>query len=372
MSKTNLKEKRYQIIKPFIDGEKKLKEIENESGVSYATLKRWVKSYKETGLTGLKKKTRKDKSHHRNISEKTFEFIKKTYEENPSIKITTLYEKCLNFLKDIQGESISYQTVYRVVSNLDNFIQSHAELHLERIKKRNQVYRMTSVELDVEALDPITGSPDRPILYICYDVATLDILNYRLSFKTFDLDDALLLLRETILKLKITEHNENFIFPEEFIIDSFKIKDSEKLNVIKNTLNINIYNYFKEVKEMNRFTSFLLEDIHKIIPQNLQVISLMSLDKLIFSYIYMSNKEYLNTWDIQSTRLPVEETLDIFLMSTFRRVQEYGIRFKNNLYKNNTLKEYLGQRVEIKYDSFNQNYIYIYIEDKYICTAYSI
>ena len=137
MSKTNLKEKRYQIIKPFIDGEKKLKEIENESCVSYATLKRWVKSYKETGVSGLKKKTRKDKSQHRNISEKTFEFIKKTYEENPSIKITTLYEKCLNFLKDIQGESISYQTVYRVVSNLDNFIQSHAELHLERIKKRN-------------------------------------------------------------------------------------------------------------------------------------------------------------------------------------------------------------------------------------------
>lgn len=77
MSKNKTNEKRYQVIKPFLNGEKKLKEIENESGISYATLKRWVKSYKETGISGLEKKVRKDKSQHRSISDRTMDFIKK-------------------------------------------------------------------------------------------------------------------------------------------------------------------------------------------------------------------------------------------------------------------------------------------------------
>jgi len=372
MAKTNLKEERYEIIKPFIDGEKKLKEIESESGISYATLKRWVKSYKETGLTGLKKKVRKDKSQHRNISEKTFEYLRKTYEENPNMKISALYEKCSNFLKEIHGESISYQTVYRVANNLDNFIQSHAELHIERIKKRGQVYRMTSVNLDLEVADPITSSLNRPTLYICYDVATLDILNFRLSIKTFDLEDSLLLFREAILKFNASTTSEEFILPEEFIIDSFKIKDSKVLTSIKSSLGVNIYNHFKEVKEIERFTSFLLKDIKEIIPENLEILDLKTLDSIIFSYIYMSNKEYFNSRDVNRARVASEAQLDLLLLSTFRNVQEYGIRFKNNLYRNNLLKDLLGQKVEIKYDPYNQNYVYIYLDGIYTCTAYSV
>ena len=369
MTKNKTDEKRYQVIKPFLKGEKKLKEIENESGVSYATLKRWVKSYKETGVSGLKKKIRKDKSQHRNISDRTMDFIKKTYEENPSIKISTLYKKCTSFLKDINEESISYNTVYRVVNNLDNYIQSHAELHIERIKRKNQAYRMTHLMLNVEILNSSTGSYSKPLLYICYDTATLDILNYKLSFQEFSLKDSLFFLRDTILKVQ--DHSSEDILIEGFIIDSFKVKDHKRLSEIKTYTGITIYNSEKKISEIERFTSFLGEDILKILYHSGSKINLDSLDKLVFSYIYMSTKEYHGSCSVSPTRSPLEESLDIFLEVSQRYVQEYGIRFKNTLYKNSKLKSQVGSKVTIKSDSLNSSFIIVYIEDKYFCTAYS-
>ena len=48
--------KKFKIIEPFLRKEKKLRDIEKESGISYATLKRWIKAYKEEGVLGLDKK----------------------------------------------------------------------------------------------------------------------------------------------------------------------------------------------------------------------------------------------------------------------------------------------------------------------------
>ena len=59
---------RYKIIEPFLKKEKKLKEIESETNVSYATLKRWVTQYKTSGLSGLKKKNRVDKDTSKKIN----------------------------------------------------------------------------------------------------------------------------------------------------------------------------------------------------------------------------------------------------------------------------------------------------------------
>ncbi len=369
MSKNKTNEKRYQVIKPFLNGEKKLKEIENESGISYATLKRWVKSYKETGISGLEKKVRKDKSQHRSISDRTMDFIKKTYEANPNIKISSLYKKCCSFLKDINEESVSYNTVYRIVNNLDNYIQSHAELHIERVKRKNQAYRMTHTILDVEVLDPATGNYTKPFLYICYDTATLDILNYKLSFQEFLLRDSLFLLRDTILKVQ--DHTDKDILIESFIIDSFKVKDQSKVLEIRAQTGITIYNSEKKVSEIERFTSFLREDIMKILLHSGQKVDLDSLDKLIFSYIYMTAKEYRGSCRILSTRSSLEESLDSLLETSQRYIQEYGIRFKNTLYKNSVLKSQVGSKAIIKYDPLNPGSIVVYIEGEYLCTAYS-
>jgi len=370
MGKQDLREKRFHIIKPFLDGEKKLKEIENDSGFSYATLKRWVKSYKETGVNGLKKKTRKDKSHHRNISENTLNFIKKTYDENPGIKTSSLYKKYSDFVKDIKEEGVSYSTIHRLVNNLDNFVQSHAEFHLKSFKKKNRSYRLTLLPLFFNVYNPVKKKFSIPYLYICYDLATTDILNYKLTFEVFDLGDALCLLRDTILKIQ--NPSEGFFTPDEYIIDTFKLKENSKIELIREKLDIKICNSFNPIPEMEKFKSFISEDISKLIkdPQNLD--SLESLDKIIFSYIYMSNKPQKSFCDLSLTRDEFEESLDILIEKAERSIQEYGIRFKNNIYKHPSLKNFISTKAEIRFDPHDLDKIYVYIQDIYLCTAHSV
>ena len=71
-----LAQKKLKIIEPFLNKEKKLKEIEEESNISYATLKRWVKAYKENGLDGLNKKERVDKNNYKKLEPLELEKIK--------------------------------------------------------------------------------------------------------------------------------------------------------------------------------------------------------------------------------------------------------------------------------------------------------
>lgn len=71
--------KRFKIIEPFLRKEKKLKEIEKETDISYATLKRWIKAYKEKGILGLDKKERQDKNSFRAIDNEGIDIIKKVY-----------------------------------------------------------------------------------------------------------------------------------------------------------------------------------------------------------------------------------------------------------------------------------------------------
>lgn len=370
MSKQNLDKKRLSIIKPFLDGEKKLKDIEKDSGVSYATLKRWVKSYKETGQKGLKKKVRKDKSQHRNISDKTLKFIRNTYLENPGMNISTLYKKYSDFIEDLKEESVSYNTIYRLVNNMDNFIQSHAELHLKRVQRKNQAYRMSGVQLSVEVLDPATGNIVNPYIYICYDLSNMDILNYRISISPFDLDHALFLLRDTILNQQ--PKTGGHFLPDEFFIDTFKIKNSKRIKFLKNELDISVKNSFVDILEINRFSGFLREDILKLIDSPNKIIDLESLDRIVYSYIYMTNKKISAFYDFSLSREFFEERLDILLAKTSRRVQEYGIRFKNNLYKHPLLRDHISEKVELRFDPFDQKKIYIYHKHRYLCTAYSV
>lgn len=72
---------------------KKLKEIEEEENISYATLKRWVNAYKKNGIIGLEKKSREDKNSFRNIDEDGIEKIKSVCRESGETSITKLYGK---------------------------------------------------------------------------------------------------------------------------------------------------------------------------------------------------------------------------------------------------------------------------------------
>ena len=138
---------RFKIIEPFLKKKKKLKEIEEEENISYATLKRWVNAYKKNGIIGLEKKSREDKNSFRNIDEDGIKKIKSVCRESGETSITKLYANCKK--KFPETFSISYATFYRVVNNIDEFFNKTTVKYMEKIKKENQCYLVFDVPLYV-------------------------------------------------------------------------------------------------------------------------------------------------------------------------------------------------------------------------------
>lgn len=370
-SKKGLSKERYEIIEPFLKKEKKLKDIEKEKNISYATLKRWVKAYKENGIEGLIKKERKDKNQQRSLDDKTYEFIKESYQKDPNIKITALYEKCCKFLKGFGDKTISYHTVYRAVNNLDDFVKSHASPNIEKIKKKHQAYRILQVVLDIGIRDFRLGTLKKPFLYLIYDVSTNDILNYYLSFTKLDLKKALAFLRDTIMK-NYKPAEKIYIKPATLLVDSFEIKNNRKLAQIKETLDIKIENYFEPNSEMDKFAGYLKGDLKNMISSAPFNNSMMELDKILYSYIFMSSMEISESdvpFDSSGILKDLDE-LDVLLGSAKRKVQEYGIRFRNGIYRNPLLKELVGNISEIKYNVNDPKEIKVYFKGDFFCMAY--
>ena len=96
--------KKFKIIEPFLRKEKKLRDIEKESGISYATLKRWIKAYKEEGVLGLDKKERQDKNSFRAVDDKGMDIIK---------KVCMNFKTSMNNAKTVHTEIIAQVDVYK-------------------------------------------------------------------------------------------------------------------------------------------------------------------------------------------------------------------------------------------------------------------
>lgn len=129
--KEDEKNRKYRILEPFFKKEKKLKEIEEETQISYATLKRWVSQYRDLGEKGLIKKTRIDKNTFKKVNDDVMDYLKNLYKEYHALPVTKLYEKAKNTL-DSYNSMISYSTFFRIINNLDENIKENS---LKSVKK---------------------------------------------------------------------------------------------------------------------------------------------------------------------------------------------------------------------------------------------
>lgn len=163
--------KKFKIIEPFLRKEKKLRDIEKESGISYATLKRWIKAYKEEGVLGLDKKERQDKNSFRAVDDKGMEIIKKVCRESSEANISQLYDKCRKFLEE-KEYNVSYPTFYRIVNNLDGFFKKTSRIHMKKIKKEHEVYAAAEIPLYI-LVKTEEGENRVPKILIVFDTASL-------------------------------------------------------------------------------------------------------------------------------------------------------------------------------------------------------
>lgn len=356
---------RFKIIEPFLRKEKKLKEIEEEENVSYATLKRWVQAYKKNGLIGLEKKTREDKNSFRNIKKSEISRIKKLCLESSETNITKLYDKVKDEI------SISYATFYRIVNNIDEFFNKDTIANLKKIKKEDQCYILLDFPIYIFATLEDSKVKKVPKLLIIIDVASMEPINFTLSDTESNNSVLLDFIRETIIKVSIKR--EKFVSPQEILVESKNINNKQILKKIYQDLNIKITEYYVENTEIKRFIDFLQNDIHTFYLEHNSNITFIQLLEFLNSYLYLSKSQFSFSVNYKlSEELKYIRKLDIFLKSTTRKINDFKIRFKNLQYTSDNFRDINGETVQIKYSFFTKEVIYIYRDEKYLFPAFKI
>lgn len=366
---------RYEIIEPFLNSEKTLKELSEESEISYSTLKRWVSAYRKKGIDGLKKTQRKDKDTHRSLNDDTYKFLEDIYKNNPNTRIQDLHN-LVNKRKKKQGENlISYDTVYRIITNLDPFVKKVAETNYPLARSSNEVFEYTYCELDVKILNEVTDKLEKPILHLIYDSYSKAICSYDLNFSTATVDEILILLRSAIFP---DETNSLSVYgkPNKFIINNIRMQGKKRLTEVQRKIDLDIVFssvqeekmgvFFKEVNEV------YLKDI--LINEN-PYPNYKEMFDLVRKYIFeIHNFRKREKWERNLKKIEIitkKEVLDSLLMSipSTRKIQTTGIRYLNLNFNNRRLNDYIGKKAEIKINYLDVSKMYVYINGFFVCEA---
>lgn len=368
----SLAERKYEILKPYFSKDKTLKEISEENEISYSTLKRWLSSYKKQGIDGLKKNERKDKNTYRSVDEETMEYIKNLYEKEPNLKIFDYYKKISFFLKKIGEKSISYDTIYRIINELDPFITKYANKSFDKAKSKNSTFRFEYSIIDIEILDEKDDCLKKPYLNIVYDVFTKEISSYSISFNKINFDEILILLREALIKNNILLSNEQDK-QIDFVINNIKFSEKQRIIEIYKKLKIQI-NCILNTKNLlnaffNDFNQFYLKDL---ISLNTIEISMNKLNMLVEKYINKiyntDSKKKFN--DFFEKPLAFEKFQNYNMLLTEykskRKVLNGEIRFQNLYYTHSLLESFEKKELTIRYNPYDLSCVFAYYKNNYI------
>ena len=346
--KIDKKNKKYEILEPFFKKEKKLREIEKETQISYATLKRWVSQYKDLGEKGLAKKIRVDKNTFKKVNDDTLLHLKTLYKEYHSLPITKLYDKAKSTLKSCNS-MISYPTFFRIINNLDENIKQNSIKSV----KRDKVYEYAIIQRAI----PIPFFNNKNTIYyltIFYNKQTYKIINF-----IFEKE------KRSLIKLF------NFI-QKSIIIDGAYPKNislDEKIQGVSKSLLRTIFfqtkiNFIQEETDpdMLRFIKYIdtdiLKEFSKIKPKDVSEISIF-----IEKYLFIEKNKLFQLEDEERYKL-------LYFLSKYKRkVYNNGVRVKNNMYNSPLLKNKEGIIVDIFYNEFTKENVEIYIKGKFLDEA---
>lgn len=109
---------RLRLIEPHLQGDRSLRLVAVEAGVSLRTAQRWVTGYRLEGLTALVRKPRGDIGGRRAVTLKIREAVEGFALERPSLPVTSIY-RWVKELAEAAGEPApSYWMVYDLVRSL--------------------------------------------------------------------------------------------------------------------------------------------------------------------------------------------------------------------------------------------------------------
>ena len=345
---TDKKNKKYKILEPFFKKEKKLREIEKETQISYATLKRWVSQYKDSGEKGLVKKTRVDKNTFKKVNEDVMEHLKTLYKEYHALPVTKLYEKAKKTLSSYNS-MISYPTFFRIINNLDENIKQNS---IKSVKK-DKVYEYAIIQ---KAIPIPSFNNTNKIFYftIFYNKENYKIINFIFEEEKRELIKLFNFIQESIII--------EGAYPKNISLDE-RIQGVSK-NLLRTIFFQTKISFIQEEADENMmgFVRYIdtdiLKEFNKEKPKDIKEISLF-----IKKYLFIEDRKIENLNNEEKYKLLY------FLHKYKRKVYNSGVRVKNNIYSSSLLKEKEGTIVDVFYNEFFIDSVDIYIKDMFVDKA---
>lgn len=345
---TDEKNKKYKILEPFFKKEKKLREIEKETQISYATLKRWVSQYKDSGKKGLVKKTRVDKNTFKKVNEDVMEHLKALYKEYHALPVTKLYEKAKKTLSSYNS-MISYPTFFRIINNLDENIKQNS---IKSVKK-DKVYEYAIIQKAIPI--PFFNNKNKIFyLTIFYNKENYKIINFIFEEEKRELIKLFNFIQESIII--------EGAYPKNISLDE-RIQGVSK-NLLRTIFFQTKISFIQEEADENMmgFVRYIdtdiLKEFNKEKPKDIKEISLF-----IKKYLFIEDRKIENLNNEEKYKLLY------FLHKYKRKVYNSGVRIKNNIYISSLLKEKEGTIVDVFYNEFFIDSVDIYIKDMFVDKA---
>lgn len=342
------KNRKYKILEPFFKKKKKLKDIEKETQISYATLKRWVSQYKDSGEKGLAKKIRTDKNTFKKVNDDVLDYLKNLYKEYHALPITKLYEKAKNTL-NTYNSMISYPTFFRIINNLDENIK----LNSIKSVKKNQVYEYAIIQKAVPI--PFFNNKNKIFyLTIFYNKENYKMVNFIFEEEKRELKKLFNFIRESIII--------EGAYPKNISLD-LKIEGVSKV-LLRNIFFETKINFIQEEPDENilGFVRYIDTDILKEFT-NPKSITLEKICIFIKKYLFIEI-------DKEREKIVDENYKLLYFLNKYKRkIYNNGVRVKNNLYNSPALKNYEGKVVDVFYSEFLKERVDVYLEDEFIDSA---
>lgn len=395
--------RRYQSIRPYLEGYSTLKEAAAAGDIPYGTARRWARRYRHAGLAGLANKRRRDKNQ-RHLGVELQQIIVGLALQKTRPTAAAIYRQVREIAQEEKWPVPSYSTVYDIVRTLDPALvklaregtkayqQSYDLLYRREAGRPNEIWQADHTLLDIWLIDE-ESQPARPWLTVIEDDFSRCIAGYFLSFKHPNTQHTSLALREAIWR-KTDPHWRICGIPEFFYSDNGGDFTSRHMEQVSADLRMRLVFSTPGMPRRRGRVERFFQTINQLLliqlpgyapggkpvtPPRLTLAGFEARFKdFLTDYHHRVQKELnrspLARWEGGGflPQMPDSlEQLDLLLLTVAktRWVRRDGIHFQSLRYMDLALAAYIGEDVVIRYDPRDMAEVRVYHNNAFLCRA---
>lgn len=396
---------RYEMIKPFVEGETPLSQLSRLHNRSPRTLAYWVAHFRKEGVPGLAPKTRSDKGSAR-MSKKTRTLVQAVALSAPRRRAASVHREVVAEARREGWKPPSYRQVLRVVNDIPDSLwylahegtKAHKQKYdlLVRFEAQspNERWQVDHKHLNVWLFDS-KGQPKKPWVTVVEDDYSRSVLGYYLHFEAPSAQCVALALRKAI-RPKADSRWPMYGVPNVFYSDNGPDFRGHRVEHVAAHLGIElVFSIPYQPRgrgKIERFFETLEQEFLPTLPgflpggrppEGQELLPIYRCDELLREWILGTyhtrvhggtGQAPLARWEGAAPvpLLPESlEDLDVLLLTvpSTRVVQREGVRFDNRYYSDLTLAAYVGEEVVIRHDPSDVGELRVYHEGTYVCRA---